>query len=104
MGEKEASAPSPSACCSRVGMPDASAPSAPAMVPAMLLRAKSSVRRCGVTETARMACSSGPVPPPPNKPAEVPHEGGDEQDGKALTYNEHDPGERHEAAQGHEGP
>ena len=43
-------------------------------------------------------------PTSPNEPAEVPHEGSDEQDGEALAYNERDPGERHEAAQGHEGP
>ena len=43
-------------------------------------------------------------PASPNEPAEVPHEGGDEQDGEALAHDEHDPGERHEAAQGHEGP
>ena len=74
------------------------------MVPAMLLRAKRSVRRCGVTETARTACSSGACPASPNEPAEVPHEGSEEQDGEALADDEHDPGERHETAQGHERP
>ena len=40
----------------------------------------------------------------PNEPAEISHEGGDEQDGKALAHDEHDPGECHEAAQDHEEP
>jgi hypothetical protein len=43
-------------------------------------------------------------PAPPNEPAEIPHKGGDEQEGEALAHHEHDPSERHEAAQGYEGP
>src|SRR5262249_12612080 len=38
-----------------------------------------------------------------NEPAEVPHEGGDEQDGEALAHDEHTPGERHETAQDYKG-
>jgi len=55
-------------------------------------------------EQTQDGLSEWTCPTSPDESTEVPHKGGDEQDGKALAYNEHDPGERHEATQGHQGP